>query len=97
MLLTASVVVIINTCAVGSGNYGQEKVSLYSKAEGFVVLFFTIVWISFFVGCVLYIVDCYLYVNTFGTVCVVTWLINDSLSFRLPCLLPRPTFHHTPP
>ena len=56
---------------------GQEKVSLYSKAEGFVVLFFTLVWVFFYVGCVLYIVDCYHYVrhicihyvNTFELVC----------------------------
>ena len=38
---------------VGFGG-GQEKVSVYSKAEGFLVLFFTLVWVSFYVGCVLY-------------------------------------------
>ena len=58
VLLTAS---YHNTCMVGSGG-GQEKVSVYSKAEGFVVLFFTLVWDSFYVGCVLYIVDGYHYV-----------------------------------
>ena len=59
---------------LGTKGAGQEKVSLYSKAEGFVVLFFTLVWVSFYVGCVLYIVVCYQYVcihyvNIFELVC----------------------------
>ena len=46
-------------CVVGSGNYVREGWGMCSNAEGFVVLFFTLVRVSFFVGCVLYIVDCY--------------------------------------
>ena len=40
----------------------------YSKAEGFVILFFTPVWVSVYVGCVLYmyIVDCYHYVYMYS-------------------------------
>ena len=47
---------------VGLEGAGQEKVSLYSKVEGCIVKFFTLVWVSFYVGCVLYIVECYHYI-----------------------------------
>ena len=45
--------------------YLQEKVSLYSEAERFVVLFFTIVWVPFMLVVSVYIVDCYNYVEAY--------------------------------